>query len=47
MLEVIKEVFKKLDIIESYYLKELQKRDKIIKQQQKYIKQLENFINEI
>lgn len=47
MLEIIKEVFKKLENIEKYFIEELRKKDNIIKAQQKYIKQLEKFIDEV
>jgi len=47
MLEIIKELFKKIENIEKYFIEELRKKDNIIKAQQKYIKQLEKFINEV
>ena len=47
MLEIIKEIFKKIENIEKYFIEELRKKDNIIKAQQKYIKQLEKFIDDI
>jgi len=47
MLEIIKEIFKKLENIEKYFIEELKKKDNIIKAQKKYIRELERFIDEI
>lgn len=47
MLEIIKELFKKIENIEKYFIEELRKKDNIIKAQKKYIRELERFIDEI
>lgn len=47
MLEIIKELFKKIENIEKYFIEELRKKDNIIKAQKKYIRELERFIDEV
>ena len=47
MLEIIKQIFKKLEDIEKYYIGELKKKDNIINTQKKYIRDLERFIDEV
>lgn len=47
MLEIIKEIFKKLENIEKYFIEELKRKDLIINAQKKYIKDLERFIDRV
>jgi hypothetical protein len=49
MLEILSKlesIYDIVDNIKSFYINELIKKERIIKQQQKYIKQLEDFIEE-
>lgn len=49
MLEILSKlesIYDIVDNIKSFYINELIKKERIIKQQQKYIKELEDFIEE-
>ena len=44
IISLLNKIFDLVKYIESYFIKELLKKDNIIKAQNKYIKDLENFI---
>ena len=46
LLSKLESIYDIVDNIKSFYINELIKKEKIIKQQQKYIKELEDFIEE-
>ena len=47
MLEIIKEIFKKLENIEKFFIEELKRKYLIINAQKKYIRELEKFIDSV